>query len=148
MNREKKYPKIENFKELVEISTNRYTNSVAYEYKKDFKSGDNEIIKKTYQNVGNDVKALATALLNKGFSKKKIAIISSNRYEWVISYFSIEAGGMVAAPMDKMLPSNEIELLIERSSIDAVIFEKEYLDIFKEIKHCTPTDFKKLYAIR
>ena len=41
---------------------------------------------------------------------------------------------MVVVPLDKMLPENEIKALIERSKVDAVIYENKYAEIFKNIK--------------
>lgn len=134
MNKDENYEKPRNFKELIEFSTKNFKNNVAYKYTEDFTSQNPKVIEKTYEIVGKDIKALATALLERGFGGKRIAIIGSNRYEWVTSYFALQAGGIVAAPMDKMLPKIEIESLIQRSSVDAIIFEKDKLEIFKELK--------------
>lgn len=123
---------LNNFKELIDYSTKKYKNNVAYKYKT---SDKQKIIEKTYKNVGDDVRAFSNALLVRGLNDKRIAIIGSNRYEWVISYFSLEYSGIVAAPMDKMLNPIEIESLIKRSLVNAVIFEKSNLEIFKKLKN-------------
>ena len=71
--------------------------------------------------------------MNLGLRGKKIAIIAPNRYEWCTSYLAITTSDMVVVPLDKSLPNNEIEDLIRRSKVDAVIFDKKYNDIFHKI---------------
>ena len=125
-------PEHRDFREMIDFSINKFKSNIAYKYKENPKS--KVIIEKTYETVGNDTKALATALLERGFEKKRIAVISSNRYEWVITYFAAQTGDMVIAPMDKMLPEIEIESLVQRSSVEAVFFEKSNLEVFKRLK--------------
>ena len=128
-------PKFDNFRDLLENSTNCFGNNVAYKYKKNINKKPVEYVEKTYATVGEDVKALSEAFLNYEKPIKRIALIGNNRYEWVVSYFATVCGGMIIAPMDKMLPENEIVSLIERSEVDVAIFDKKYLEIFKKIKN-------------
>lgn len=88
----------------------------------------------TYSKFGEDIKSLGTALINLGLENKRIAIIGKNRYEWVLSFVSILCGVGITVPLDKGLPSQEIELSLERAKVDAVIFEDEYSDVMKNIQ--------------
>ena len=106
-----------------------------------------EYIEKTYEQVGKDVKALATALLNEGFAGKRIAVIGGNRYEWCLSYFAITSAGIIVAPMDKALPEVEITSLVQRSEIEAVIFEEKHLEIFKKLKNDFSNNLKTLICM-
>ena len=128
-------PEFNNFREVLENSLKNYGERVAYKYKKDINQTPVEYIEKTYNQVGEDVKALSEALLNMDTPVKRIALIGNNRYEWVVSYFATVCGGMIIAPMDKMLPENEIISLIERSEVDVAIFDKKYLDTFKKLRN-------------
>ena len=65
-------PEVRNIRELVEFSSKKYADNVAYKYKKDMNKKPVEYIEKTYEQVGKDVKALSTALLNEGFAGKRI----------------------------------------------------------------------------
>lgn len=87
----------------------------------------------SYEQFGNDLKALGTALIDLGLEGKRIAIIGKNRYEWALSYVSILNGVGIAVPLDKGLPEQEIETSLLRAHAEAVIFEKEYADIMKNI---------------
>ena len=95
--------------------------------------GSKEHIKITYGEFANDIKSLGTALINLGLSKKRVAIIAPNRYEWCVSYLAITTSDMVVVPLDKSLPNNEIEDLIIRSKVEAVIFDEQYNEVFQKI---------------
>ena len=123
--------KINNFRELVDRYSKLYSNKTAFEYKET--PASKEHIKINYSQFVDDIKALGTALINLGLSKKKIAIISPNRYEWCVSYLAITTSNMVVVPLDRALPDNEIESLIIRSQAEAVIFDKKYSEIFSKI---------------
>ena len=123
--------RINDFRELVNRYSNLYSDQIAFEYKESPKS--TEHIKITYSKFSKDIKSLSTALLGLGLSKKRIAIIAPNRYEWCVSYLAITTGNMVVVPLDKSLPENEIEDLIIRSKAEAVIFDNKYSEVFEKI---------------
>ena len=56
---------------------------------------------------------------------KRIAIISENRYEWCVAYLATVCGTGLVVPLDKSLPENELESLIERSEIEAIFYYKK-----------------------
>ena len=123
---------LKDYRELVEKYKTRYAENIAFEYKKDIQ--DKEIIKVTYADFARDIEYLGTALLNLNLRKKRIAIISPNRYEWCVSYLAVGTSDIAIVPLDKSLPNNEIRDLIIRSKVDAVIFDKKYEEIFKIIQ--------------
>ena len=88
--------KINDFRELVKRYSDKYSNEIAFEYKETPSSKDH--IKITYSQFASDIKSLGTALINTGLSKKKVAIISPNRYEWCVSYLAITTSDMVVVP--------------------------------------------------
>lgn len=128
------YPEIENYRKLMDWVDEKFKDNVAYKYKENREDKDSPVIEKTYGTVVEDVRALSTCFLKRGWKGKRIAIIGSNRYEWVVPYFATLSGGMIAAPMDKLLPDVEIESIVTRAEIDVVVFESKFLDIFKKIK--------------
>ena len=123
---------INDFRELINVRYTMFKYKNAFEYRL---KPDSEIIKVTYADYINDIKALGTALLNLGLEKKRIALIAPNRYEWCVSYLAVTTSNIVVVPLDKSLPDNEIESLIIRSKVDGVIFDKKYLDVFNNIKN-------------
>lgn len=134
--------KVEDLKQLLERTVEKYPNNIAYKYKKNHQSETPEYIEKTYAQFKTDITNLGTALLEIGLESKKIAIISNNRYEWCTSYFAITIGNMIVIPLDKALQEKEIESLIIRSGADAVIYENKYSEIFKNIKQRQQSNLK------
>ena len=127
--------KMNNYREILEYVQKNYADNIAYKYKENIIKDPPKYIEKKYSQVVKDVKALATALLDLGFKGKRIALIGENRYEWCISYLAVTCGGMVIAPMDKLLPDKEITSLVKRSEVDAVIYEKKHEELFKKLKN-------------
>ena len=134
--------RVNNFREMIDRSGEKYADHVAYKYKINLGKPDQEIVEKTYKRVKEEIYGLGTSLLDLGLEGKKVAIISNNRYEWCVSYLSLTTSNMVAVPLDKMLPAKEIKNLIIRAKVDAVIFENKYKEIFDNIKKDGDTNLK------
>ncbi len=127
------YPVFDNIKEIIYFSVKKYPKNIAFKVKE---KNENEIkyIDITYKEFLEEVNNLGTGLFSKGLEGKKIAILSKNRYEWVLSYVSILLGGMIAVPLDKGLTDIEIENSLLRGKVDAVIYEEKYQNIIENIK--------------
>ena len=124
---------IKNYRELVNRAVQKYGDKIAFKNKIDV-NGQKEYIEHSFRQYGQDVKFLATSLLNSGLKNKKIALIGKNRYEWCVSYMAVATGGMIIIPLDKSLPEMEIKSLIKRSKADCIIFDRKYIDIMKRMK--------------
>lgn len=126
---------INNFRELINYSCEQYSDNVAYKFKKNLGKSNEEVINKTYSEIGKEIEGFSTALLDMGLENKKVALIANNRYEWCVSYFAITTGNMIVVPLDKALPEREIENLIKISEVDAVIYENKYNKVFEKIRN-------------
>ncbi len=138
---------VKNFKELMNQTVDKYPDNIAYKFKE--KTTKEEVIYKevTYKKVKEDVQALGTTLLNMGLENKKVALIANNCYQWCVSYLAITTSNIVVVPLDKALPEGEIENLILRSKVEAVIFEDKYSNIFKNIKDKNESNLKYYISI-
>ena len=74
----------------------------------------------THNEIRDMVDYLGTALINLGLKDKRIAVIGENRYEWELAYLSVVCGTGIVVPLDKSLPANELEELVERSEVEAI----------------------------
>ena len=124
---------VKNYREMIEYSVKNYADKIAYKYKKNGDLKHVEYVEKTYEQVGKDIKAFATELLNKGLEHRKIVLIGNNRYEWCISYLAVTSGNMIIVPLDKALTDVEIEKLIKRSEADAIVYEEKYNKVVEDI---------------
>lgn len=125
---------VKDFREMIEYTVTKYPKNIAYKYKKDGNLKNVQYVEKTYEELGNDIKALSTELLNRNLENKRIVVIGNNRYEWCITYLAVTSGNMIIVPMDKALPENEIINLVIRSEAEVAIFDKKYLETMKELK--------------
>ena len=135
-NVEKKY---ENLKEMINITNIKYGERPAF-YIDGTNIEDSKII--TYKEYYDEINNLGTALIEMGLKGKKIALISENRYEWEVAYLSICCGTGVVVPLDKALPSNEIENLIIRSEAEACFYSKKYDETMAKIQKQGNTKLK------
>lgn len=93
----------------------------------------------TYKEFTDDVIALGTALTNKyNLKDERIVIIGENTYNWYVSYMAMLCGVGVAVPVDKELPANEIENVIERSKATAVIYSTKKKEVVKKVEDNLP----------
>ena len=125
--------KFDTIRDYINSAIKKFANNNAFILKKK-ENGKVHYTNIPYTRFGNEIKAFGTALINLGLENKRIAIIGKNCYEWVLSFVSTLCGVGVTVPLDKGLPSQEIELSLERAKADAVIFEAEYADVMKDVK--------------
>lgn len=116
-------------RELLERSERLYAKEIAFKTKK--KGAIEEV---TYAQFANDVRSLASYLLNLNMKNKRVAIISANRYEWAMSYFATLTSDLTVVPLDKSLPEAEFHSLIERSQSDVIIYEDKYTGFIENEK--------------
>ena len=93
----------------------------------------------TYKEFADDVVALGTALTNKyNLKNERIVIIGENTYHWYVSYMAMLCGTGIAVPVDKELPANEIENVINRSKATAIVYSTKKKEIIKKIEDKLP----------
>ena len=137
------YLKINDLKDMLNKTGILYADRPAYKIK--VEEGKYQIY--THKEVRDMINNLGTALINLGLKGKRIAVIGENRYEWEIAYLSIVCGTGIVVPLDKSLPANELELLIERSDIEAIFYTKKYSDIIQNIKCSEKNKLKHLISM-
>lgn len=121
---------IKTLKEMLQMLKEKYPDGVAFKYRNDPRS---DIISKTFPEFANDVNALGSALSELGLMGSNIAILGENRYEWVVSYLAATNGLGVAVPLDKMLPPNELEGMLERGEVDALVYSNSYKETIEAL---------------
>lgn len=114
--------KINDLKDMMIQSANLYGSRNAFL----IKGKNGEYYGKTYIELKNEIDALGTALIDLGLKDKKIAILSQNRAEWCTTYLTVTGGVGVVVPLDKELPFNEIENLISRAGVNAIVFSSKF----------------------
>ena len=120
---------IKDLKDMLKKSGEKYGEKNAYKIRLE----KNKYKTYTHKDVRQMINYLGTRLIDLGLKNKRIAVIGENRYEWEIAYLSIVCGTGIVVPLDKSLPQNELEKVIERSGIEAIFYSEKYTDILKTI---------------
>ena len=134
-----KCTEFKDLKDMLKKSGDKFGNRPAYIYKTDEPGKFKEI---THKEFRDDINNFGTALINLGLKGKRIAVISENRYEWGVAYLATATGVGIIVPLDKALPDNEIESLMIRSEIEAIVYSSKYDKIMNEIKDKKNTNVK------
>ena len=137
------YLKITDLKDMLEKTGKLYAKRPAYKIR--IEKGKYKII--THKEVREAVNCLGTALIDLGLKGKRIAVIGENRYEWEIAYLSIVCGTGIVVPLDKSLPTNELEALVERSEVEAIFYSAKYAKDIERIKYSQKNKLKHLISM-
>ena len=127
--------KIESIRDMVESSCEIFADCSAY-LKKQKKTMPYETV--TYAEFKKLVWNLGTKLLEMGLSGKKIAIISENRFEWVIAYMATVCGDMTVVPIDLELAPSDLTNLVKISKASAVVYTGKLSEKLSNIKSDIP----------
>lgn len=140
-------PKYDTIKEYINEGIKNYPNNVAFRIKE---KKDKRVIYKdiTYTKFKEELDGLAQGFIEIGLKGKRIAIIGKNCYEWALTYIATLNGVGITVPLDKGLPEQEIESLLQRSLADAIIFDDSYLEIINRIKSRNNTKVKEYICMQ
>ncbi|NLD19385.1 MAG: AMP-binding protein [Clostridiales bacterium] len=116
---------INDLRDLVYSSAEMFGEDPAF-LVKDIPGGEYRPIK--FSQFKEDIDCLGTKLTEMGLKDKKVALIGENSYEWVVSYLAVTNGTGIIVPLDKELPEGELNSLLQRSDVDAVIFSEKMKD--------------------
>ena len=131
--------KFTDLKDMLNQTGEVYGDRPAYIFKTEEKGKFRTI---THKEFRENINALGTTLIQMGLKDKRIAVISENRYEWELSYLAVASGVGVIVPLDKALPDNELESLILRSQVEAIIYSSKYDVIMNTLREKKNTNLK------
>ena len=131
--------KFTDLKDMLNQTGEVYGDRPAYIFKTEEKGKFRTI---THKEFRENINALGTILIQMGLKDKRIAVISENRYEWELSYLAVASGVGVIVPLDKALPDNELESLILRSQVEAIIYSSKYDVIMNTLREKKNTNLK------
>ena len=137
------YLEITDLKDMLNKTKNLYGEKIAYKIRND--EGKYKLI--THKEVRDMIDSLGTELIDLGLKGKRIAIIGPNRYEWEIAYLAIVCGTGIAVPLDKSLPENELESLIERAEVEAIFYTEKYEESLIKIRNNQKNKLKYLISM-
>ena len=120
---------IKDLKDMLNKSGIKYGDKIAYKIKIE----EDKYKTYTHKEIRQMINYLGTRLLDMGLKNKRIAVIGENRYEWELAYLAIVCGTGTVVPLDKSLPQNELEKVIERAGVEAIFYSNKYEENLKTI---------------
>lgn len=122
------YP-IETIRDLLFKTADRYGGRPSVGAKR---SGVYEML--SYLELRRRVEALATHFLHLGLVKgDRVAVISENRPEWVITYLAAVCSGFTIVPIDKDLRDHEIRHILHFSGSRVLVGARDYIRVLGEL---------------
>lgn len=116
-------------------SVEKYNNPQAFRFKKDGRWIDVSH-QEAFQKAYNSAIALQALNLARG---DRIAILSENRYEWVVADQAILAAGCIDVPVYATLPSGQVEYILHNSESRAIfVSSAEQLAKIRECRKNLP----------
>ena len=116
----------ESVRALVEWTAEFYGEKLAYSYRP--KASKPEIVKKSFINLRDDVRALASELLAMGCAGKHCALIGKFSYDWVLTYFAVLSIGGILVPLDREWTGEDLAATAERAGISFLFCDEDIAD--------------------
>jgi long-chain acyl-CoA synthetase len=126
--------KIRDLKELTDYSTQKYADKDAYL----IMTGKTSYKGVTYRQFGEELSALANAVMERGWGGERMALVGENSYEWVLAYFSIVNTNSTAVPLDKELTADELKAFILRAGVTVLFVSPAYAQEAQVILDAAP----------
>ena len=124
----------ENMRDLVEEAAKLYEGRNAYSYR--VNPRDPEAVKVSFVQLRDDVRALATEFIARGFDGKKVALVAKLSYSGVCTYFATLISGGVLVPLDKDWHGVDLADTIKKAEAEILICDEDLSekaeDIMKE----------------
>ena len=132
--------KFENVRALVEWGAEYYGNDTIYSFRPNPRA---DVVKKSFIEFRDDVRALATELLAMGCAGRHCAIIGKLSYEWAATYYAMLSIGGILIPLDRDWQAEDLAATVERADAkflfcDAELKEKAAV-IENQVSFVAPT---------
>ena len=129
---------VESLKDIINVRCDMFKDKTAFIEKLDGKENFEEI---KYSKVKEEINGLGTIMINKlNLKGKRVAVIGENSYRWYVTYMAVACGVGIIVPLDKELPANEIENLLERSKASAIVYSSRKKEVIEELRDKLPKD--------
>lgn len=127
------HPDIFTIKELLLLCDDRYGNQPAF-----LNCGTEDDGRVSFRRFRQETRYLGTAFIRKDLMKDRVAILSENSYNWILSFFAVTCAGKTAAAINTMLPDEELCRTVWISDCAALIYSPAFEDLAVKIREKKP----------
>ena len=121
----------DDMRDLIEEAAKLYEGRIAYSYR--LNPRDKEAVKVSFTQLRDDVRALATEFIARGYDSKKCALVAKLSYSWVCSYFALLIAGATLVPLDKDWHGVDLADTVKKAEASYLIIDEEISEKAKEI---------------
>ena len=108
---------------LIEWAGDFYKERYAFSFRKD--PHKPEKTKISFPALRDDVRALATEFISRGFSKQHVVLIGKSSYEWALVYYAALAADAVLVPLDRDWGEVELAETVKRAGASFLICDSD-----------------------
>lgn len=112
-----------NIRDLVERSAVMYPDKTAYSFRHN--PHDKEIVKVSFPELRDDIRAIGSELLSRGLAGKHCAVIGKCSYTWVRMYFSLLSIGAVIVPLDRDWLAADLAETVSKADVEYLFIDGE-----------------------
>ena len=129
-----------NVRNLLEWAAEEYGNDTVYSFRPTPRA---EIVKKSFVEFREDVRALASEFLAMGCAGQHCVIIGKLSYEWALTYYAMLSIGGVLIPLDRDWQAEDLAATVERAEAKFLFCEADLKEkaavIESKVSFATPT---------
>ena len=134
------YPDMRTF---IERIGETYAGRTAYSFRRNPK--DAEVVHVRYEELREDVRALGTALLARGYAGKHCAVVGRLSYAWVCCYYAIISIGAVLVPLDRDWTVPELTDTLRHADASMLLCDGDLAENGEKI--CETLQLGKVYLL-
>jgi len=124
-----------NMRELVEYAAQTYGDKPAYSFK--IKPSDKEKVFVSFKEHAEDIRALTTEFIKRGYTGKHCVVSGKNSYEWILCYYSLFIAGAVMVPLDRDWLAADLADTAKRAECDLLICDGDMTEKAQAIADAT-----------
>ena len=132
-----------NVRELIEWAAQEYGEKTAYSYRVSPTKPD--ITKVSFIKFRNDVRALATEMLDMGCADKHCVIVGKFSYEWAVTYYATLCIGAVLVPLDRDWLAQDLADTATRADVSYLFCDEDIADKAEVIADKADLDAEPIY---
>ena len=111
-----------NVRELVEWAAEQYGEKYAYSFRRDPRA---EVTKVSFNQLRDDVRALASELVAMGCAGKHCVLIGKFSYEWALTYFAMLSIGGILVPLDRDWQATDLADTVKKADASFLFCDED-----------------------
>ena len=135
----------DNVRALVEWAGDFYSDKFAYSYKEDPRRGGETKI--SFMKLRDDVRALASEFICRGYAGKHFALIGKLSYEWVLTYYAALSIGSVLVPLDPDWLPEDLADTVAKADVEVLFCEEGLAEKAKFIAEKAELAYEPVYLL-